>query len=364
MKYKTILLTLLEITRKTGNLEEYFVQNTNEFYLYLFPPSFVEKGSTLIYYKEGNKVWERHLFWYKGKQKLIKMFFYYLYLAYILLFVVPRKTIYVTYQPLFCVGSSFYRLIKRTTLVFCVGDYFPRRYDFITKLYHFLTLYYMKRCRYVLLPSPMYEEVYGVPRVKGQHRDELKYAIKKITIQREPVLNQMGYIGNVRLGQGLEVIFEALQKNPHLKLDMIGHGERLPTYKELAAKKGVSDRIVFHGFVEKDEDMKNIISRWQIGLAVYDPSPTNMTYYTEPSKVKMYLQYGIPVIMTKITYISQELVATKAGETVDYNAESLLAAIERMQIQYNQYSDGVESLRDKYELTKYYDKHLRFLSHL
>ncbi len=361
MLYKSILLTLLEITRTTGNLEEYFAARTENFYLYLFPPSFVEKSSKLIYYKNGKILWEKNYFWYKGKNKILKTIFYYLYLLHSLLFIVPKKTIFITYQPLFCLFSSIHGFLKETTLVFVVGDYFPVRTDPLTKVYHFLTRYYMKHCKYILLPSPMYESVYKVAKSPGQHRDEFRYAVKKINIERKPEKNLMGYVGHLRPGQGIEVIFNALEKQPQLRLEIVGHGQILDHYKKLAAEKNIDARVKFYGFIKDEVMMEKIISRWEAGLAVYDTSPNNLTYYTEPSKVKTYIQYKLPVIMTKITYISKEIEKFRAGIAIEYTPEALTAAITNIQSNYLEFEKGIELLRDKYEFFRYYDTHLRFL---
>ena len=210
----------------------------------------------------------------------------------------------------------------------------------------------------------MYESAYNDTKPAGQHRDEFKYAVKKIEIKRKPETNRLGYIGHVRAGQGIELIFDALVEARELKLDMIGHGQALDYYKKLAQTKKIAERITFYGFVKEEAQMKHIISRWEMGLAVYDPSPTNLTYYTEPSKVKMYLQHKLPIIMTKITYISKELEEFHAGVTVDYNKQSLINGIKEIQKNYTYIADGIELLRDKYEFFRYYDSHLRFLNNI
>lgn len=363
-KYKSILLTLLDITRSTGNLEEYFVNRSENFYLYLFPPSFKEKSAQLLYYQNGKLQWTKEYFWYKGTNKFLKTIAYYLQLMHAAYIHVPRNTIFLTYQPLFCIGSGLLKVLKNMKLVFVVGDYFPVRTDPLTKVYHHVTRYYMKACAYILLPSPMYEEVYQVQQPKGQLREEFKYAIKKTDAPRNPNPKQLGYIGHVRTGQGIEKIFDALAKNDSYKLDMIGHGQMLEHYKALAKEKGIAQRVTFHGFVKEEQDMMKIMESWVAGLAVYDPSPTNLTYYTEPSKVKMYLQYKLPVIMTKITYISQELEVFKAGVTIDYTPEAILQAAEKIGKDYNTYAKGVSKINDKYEFMEYYDSHLQFLHEL
>ncbi len=364
MKYSTICLILLETTRQTGNLEEYFIKNTNHLYLYIFPTSFIEKRAFLVYYENGEKKYEHFFFWYKGKQKLLKIIFYYLYYSYIAFFILPKKTITITYQPLFCIFSGIYRLLKRIETVFCVGDYFAVRKDIITNVYHYLTLHYTRELPYVLFPSYKFKEIY-LPRRKNltQHRSMLLYGIKKIQIKNDREKNLLGYIGQLRPGQGVELLFQVLKNNPKLHLDIIGSGILLEKLKQKATEMQINEYVTFYGFLDENS-MEDIVKRWEIAVAPYDPNPENMTFYAEPSKVKLYLQYHLPVIMTSITYMSDEIKKYKGGVVVTYDVSSILRAIETIQKSYSSYKKGVEQLIDKYEYNTYYDKHFKFLSTL
>lgn len=361
MKYSKVFLILLELTRNTGNLKEYFRNETKNLYLYIFPASFLEKPSTLFVYQDGKLHYKKDFFWYKGKNKILKIIFYYIYFAYITLFILPRNTIAITYQSLFCIGNSLFSLVKGMIVIFCVGDYFPIRKDVITKFYHVLTSYYATHLKYVLFPSFKFREIYTQNKMKsGYHRDMILYGIKKTKNERNPKKNLLGYLGNLREGQGLELIFTLLHKDKELKLEIIGQGSYMDVLKEQVKKLRIDNQVLFHGFVD-NEILPNILSRWEIGLAPYDPSPLNMTYYAEPSKVKLYLQHHIPVIMTNITYLAKDIVELKAGECIEYNSESLYKAIRTMQKNYTPYQKGVEKLIDKYEYRRYYDKQFSFI---
>lgn len=361
-QYSRVLLVLLDITRNTGNLEDYFVGKTSEFYLYLFPPTFTEKPSRLIFYKNGKRVFEKEFFWYKGKNKLVKILSYYLYFAYCCFFIIPQKTWIISYQVLFCLGNSFFSLVKKTRLVFVVGDYFPVRTDFFVKVYHRLVSFYNEHLNYVLYPTDMLRQAYCQPLKNYGHRDLLHYGIKKIIFKKNPQNNLFGYVGNLRDGQGIELLFDLLKKNPQLKLAIIGSGNKLDDYKKIASHMKINHQIRFYGFVETEKKMIQIVSKWQIAFAPYEPKKDNLTFYAEPSKIKLYLQYRLPVIMTNITYIAKELKDYKAGEIVDYSISSIEDAIKKIQNNYTVYLNGVERLIERYEYNRYYDEKFTFIS--
>ena len=341
MKYDRILLILFDVTRNTGNLEEYFVKNTKQFFLYLFPATFVKKEATLIYFENGKVKYQKKFGLYQGTNKIIKSFFHFVYYCYIVLFILPSKTKIITYQVLYCIGNSIFNLIKKTTLIFCIGDFFPIRTDLITKIYHNLTVYYNKNLNYVLYPSFKFKEAYKVNNLKqGQLRDMIFYGIKKMNFKKTVKPNLLGYVGNLREGQGVELILDILKKNKNLKLEIMGEGILLNKIKKIVSGMNLINRVKFLGFVDGNK-VVHIVKNWQLGLAPYDPSPAkNMTFYADPSKIKFYLQYQLPVIMTKVTYIADEIEQYKAGICIDYTEKSLEQAIYKIQHNQSNYLKG------------------------
>lgn len=360
-KYHRIFLILLEINRTTGNFEEYFKNNTQEFYLYIFPASFEEKPSRLIYYKNGDLIFEKSFFIYNGKNKFLKLIFYYLYYAYCILFIVPGKTWIITYQVLFCLGNGFFSLLKNNQLVLVVGDYFHIRNGLFVAVYHMLMKFYNRRLDYILYPTKRLQNTYGHERKNVHYTDFLSYGIKNISFKKNPQENYLGYIGNLRTGQGIELLFACIKKNTKFKLDIIGSGNKYGDYKLLAKKMKIKDRVTFYGFVESESEIIKIISRWQIAVALYEPTRDNPNYYGEPSKIKLYLQFHLPIITTNISSIADELVKEKAGIVADYNITSVESAITSIKKNYSVYLIGINKLIKKYEFNRYYNKIFDFL---
>ncbi len=172
----------------------------------------------------------------------------------------------------------------------------------------------------------------------------------------------MGYVGVLRHGQGTEIIFDALQKNPKLRLEIIGEGPLFKTLKGEVKKRNLSGRVVFWGLIQDEKKVIDIIKRWEVALAPYDPHNSNMTYYTEPSKIKFYLEYGIPIVMTKVTHMAPQIDKYNAGISINYTADDLLHAIEKIQKNHTAYATGVQKLAHKYNYIPLYNKAFKFLT--
>ncbi len=360
MKYGNILLFSIPSTLSTGHFNDYFIANSENLYLFLLPLSTQKPEVKLFYFHRGMKKSERSFFLYQGGNKIIRYIFFYLYYLYIIIKILPPKTIVLATTPQYCFLSSFFDFLKSIKIVYHVGDYYPHSKG-LMKIYQAFIHYYNKRMKYVVYCSPLLESLLrtGKKKVDG-NRDCWIFGIKKKDIKKATKCNLLGYIGVLRNGQGLEIIFDALKKNKKLKLEIIGEGPLFQNLKNTVSQFGLTDRITFWGLIQEEKKLMAIMRRWQIGLAPYDPNLLNMTYYGDPSKVKFYLEYKLPVIITKITYLYKEIEKYHAGVTIDYSASSLLEAIKKIQNKYDYYLDGVSFLVDRYEYNALYDTKFKF----
>jgi glycosyltransferase involved in cell wall biosynthesis len=99
-----------------------------------------------------------------------------------------------------------------------------------------------------------------------------------------------------------------------------------------------------------------IIKNTNIGIAPYKPEPGNVSYYGDPSKIKNYLSFGLPVITTNVFEFSEIIRTSGAGEIIPYKLEPFLNSIQKIISNYGQYSVLARSLAQKYYYAKYYDK--------
>ena len=169
----------------------------------------------------------------------------------------------------------------------------------------------------------------------------------KITFNKNRII---GHFGVLKRSQGLDLFFDNLEdimtKIPNLKVEIIGSGPDEEYFKERAKKFSM---VKFYGFVEQDKKINRIINNWSIGLATYVPGESNGAYWTDPSKVKAYINHGVPVITTYATGFSKEIRRYKAGLIVDYyNSNEFIKAILMILSRQKEFKRNSHNLAAKY----------------
>ena len=92
---------------------------------------------------------------------------------------------------------------------------------------------------------------------------------------------------------------------------------------------GLDDHFIFYGFVRRDSDVVDIVSRCAVGVAPFIPVPENNAMTADPGKIKLYAFLGLPVIVTKIPsglLIDRE----EAGIAIDYDPHEFAKAVIRL----------------------------------
>jgi len=117
---------------------------------------------------------------------------------------------------------------------------------------------------------------------------------------------------------------------PHAEFVIVGTGPLAKELKKHVNKLGLDDFVTFKGEVPNHEEVEKILTTCGIGLAPYEPSPNNFTRYTEPGKVKVYLACGLPVIITRVPEIANEIEARGAGIVSDYTIDGLASTIVKL----------------------------------
>lgn len=175
---------------------------------------------------------------------------------------------------------------------------------------------------------------------------------------------RIGFLGVLKKSQGIDLVFDManalLKEFPSLTFEIIGSGPDEEYFKDRANKSSLPTKL--YGFVPKDREVLKIISRWTIGVALYIPEESNVSYYTDNSKIKKYLEFGIPVIVTNI-FFSKEVAKNRAGVVIDYfKPYQFIVALRTILLHYPQYQKSALQLASKYYYKKIYselffDKH-------
>lgn len=166
----------------------------------------------------------------------------------------------------------------------------------------------------------------------------------------------IGHLGVLKRSQGLDLLFDNLKNIltniPNLKVEIIGSGPDEEYFKKRAR---IFSNVKFYGFVEQDNEIDRIIENWSIGLATYIPGKSNSAYWTDPSKIKAYINHGVPVITTDVTGFSREIKKYGAGLIVDYyNSNEFMKAILMILDKQKVFKVNSHNLAAKYYYKKIY----------
>lgn len=363
-KYKSVYYAIYDNLKNIGNFKRYLVDNSETTICFHFPHGYSKTKSYLEIYKFGELIKTQTFYKYSGESNMVKTFLYCLYFQYILFRFVPRKSYVIVDNPVFCILSSVSILLKKFKFIYWIGDYYPNNKGFM-KVYNLLSSYYSKTLEIVWCVSPPIKKIYEVKMDSKSDRNKLRMLISLGTESKKTQHHKinkksirLGFIGVLREQQGLDLVFLYLKKYYNSTLEIVGSGYKLEYYRNLAKSMKLTNKVKFYGFVE---NLDTVVNEWDIGVALYENISSNVSVYCEPTKIKNYLEYGLPVITTRATYFYKELEKEKAGVAIDENIKELDHAINEIVSKYVVYKKGVETILKRYEYNKYYDKLLKFM---
>ena len=163
------------------------------------------------------------------------------------------------------------------------------------------------------------------------------------------------YMGVLAQIQGVELIVEALpeilKSMPDVKLVIIGCGPLEKTLKHMVEENNLSRHVTFTGLVT-DEEVNSMLCRCALGIAPYFPDPYSTKRGSDPTKPKLYLACGLPVIITRVPPIAREIEENNAGLAIDYRKEELTNAVLRLLSDEKLY---LECRKNAFEMAKQFD---------
>lgn len=226
-------------------------------------------------------------------------------------------------------------VVKKT--VYYVVDYNPDRFsnNMLNKIYHKIELYCAQNC----------DETWNLsPRMIEARQDKWKMQLEnqKVVpmgawldrieeVSYEDCLEHTAvFMGHVLEKQGVQLVIKGIPKIvkeiPNFKLRVIGLGPYLENLKGLTSQLKVEAHVDFLGFVE-DVKRDQLIGESALAIALYNPESAAFTYFADPGKVRNYLGAGVPVLITDVPLVSQEIKENNAGLVVEYDINSISEAI-------------------------------------
>jgi len=271
-------------------------------------------------------------------------------------------------------------LIKK--LVYYTVDYSPKRYTnpYLNSLYQ-----HMDRlaCRLSDTNWVTVKEMITAKAKNGLNREKsapfsivpIGFNKKEISITRTRSSSNkksrfnLFFVGVLYEKQGLQLTIQALpkitKKFPNVKLIIIGSGPFEKQIKKLIMQLKLSKYVTFTGYVTDHNKIVAMLRKTGgIGLATYDPAIGDFTYYADPSKIKLYLLCGLPVITTNVPPIAKVIKKKNAGFVIPYSEEDLINSLEtllRNEKTFSLYSTNAIKLSNTYDDTLILERAFRRL---
>lgn len=136
------------------------------------------------------------------------------------------------------------------------------------------------------------------------------------------------FVGLLIEKQGVQLVIKALpqliKKFPMITFTIIGSGIFEKQIKRMVNEEKLSSYVEFTGYISNHKEIIKILMRSGVGLALYDPSIGDYTYFADPSKIKLYLMCGLPVITSKVPPIAKKVMKRNAGFMIDYSEKELI----------------------------------------
>ena len=340
-------------TSRTETIENYYRDKVNCLGVIGISNPYAVKGlARCTLYEKGKKINEFplksiHLKGTHWFNQILMIPIFSLYLIGMLNAVFKLKRKFDVFIGVACFSTLFGILLKKIGLVdkviYYTLDYYPlpRKWHIntiINKIIWHLDKYCCKRVSLVWNISPRIIE--AREKLMNFSREEYNYMPVPLTYgegllrykKREEIdEDTLVFVGTISQNQGLEMVIEAMpqliKRKPRLKVEIIGRGPSQETIKKIIKEKGLQDRFVFHGFVEDEEEVLSIISRCAVGLCTWTDDVDNNAIYADPGKPKLYAFCGIPMVITNVTAVAEEIHKTKAGIAIDYDKSQFVDAV-------------------------------------
>jgi len=143
---------------------------------------------------------------------------------------------------------------------------------------------------------------------------------------KEKTMVLMSYLDETK---GVQLMIDAmesvLKEEPKAQLIIIGTGPYENALKEQAKRLKLENSVKFLGLMNHSELFKYIPHR-RISIAPYIDDKNNYTWYADPTKPKEYLACGLPMVITNVPWVAEEVRRRPMGVVCAYNKEELAAA--------------------------------------
>lgn len=352
--------------QSVGHTMDYFIEHTKKLVIYIIMPRVQGTQNLLRVYDRGmlveeknvsssSKLFQYYFLWWFHQQQFI---FYY--------FARNDDVLVLTSHPVAFFGMSIIKLFRHVQYAYWIGDYFPPVHWSLIA-FEKLKKYYHDRVSFTYYLSDTINAIFNGRVVQKKNKQTVMWGVQPYQgIKRQITIPfRLLFVGVIRQSQGIEDLLLFIKNSSYLHLSILGVCE-ITLYKKyqfLLEKYRISDRVSFPNTFISDNELRKLARHHHVGIALYDKGTRSATYYTDPGKVKTYIELGLPVIMSNTSAIAEYVNKYKAGIVIDALSE-LPDAIKDLRDTYQQYLNGVQSFSNYFEYERYYKKAFNSLENL
>lgn len=250
----------------------------------------------------------------------------------------------VAVESLNALTAIWLRRFRRCqTVVYDMIDYSPERFSnkTLNRLFHWLDRRAVYQSDFVWNQTKQISEkrfASGYVREKCAPQlvkptGVLPHKIRQLPLE-EIDRHQLVYMGSLLKRDGVELLLrafkEVVEQVPAAKLVLIGEGEQRPLLETFVQESGLQKQCQFLGIIEDEARLEDILVHSAVGLAPYSDEKGSVKIFNDVSKPKVYLSCGLPVIITRVPAVANEIEAYGAGIAVEYQKEALARAMVKL----------------------------------
>jgi len=332
-----------------GHADEYFVANAREAALFYAQTRFGHGGHMLRRYKEGELVEERAL---SSSHSVVGYYLLWLWHWHreLCRFARTRKgTLAIFTHPLGGLGMALRGKVRH---LFWQWDYFPGG-GRTERLFNAAARHCVKHCEYRPLTGAIGRAM-GVPDAKV-----VMLGVSLPTRFAATDSDRLLMVGQLRHGQGVEDVLDFIAANPKYRLSLMGKAAGIfgDEIRRRIMVARMEERVYFPDKFVSEAELREEAAKCFAALALYDTSPSNLTHFADPGKVKSSIEMGLPVIMTRISEIAPFVERFKAGEVIE-SLDELPDAVGRVHANPAAYVQGAKDFAEFFQYDGYYRNNL------
>ena len=282
-----------------------------------------------------------------------------------------RYDLYIGVEAVNAVVGVWLRRCRRVRwVVYDVIDYSPERFASprLNRVFHWLDRWCAARVDFCWNQTVRVEQARAqrdgrlrsrqLVKPSGVSADRIR-PLPLEAVERHVVI----YVGTLQARDGAWLMLEALpaivRAVPRCVLRIIGAGNEEPAMQRWLRAQGLEDHVHFLGMIGDPDIVEAWVAKSRVALAPYRDDAGSVKRYNDPSKPRLYLACGVPVVITRVPPVAEEIEREHAGVAVEDNPDALAHGVIRLlrdEAWYRTCRDGALRVAHRYTWDQIFDR--------